>query len=50
MARKRLFVVGNGPLPFDMAESVDASDHVVRFNEPKASIGMSGTKTNWLFV
>jgi hypothetical protein len=49
-SRKRLFIVGNGPLPFDMSERVDASDHVVRFNEPKASIGMSGTKTDWLFV
>lgn len=50
MAKKRLFIVGNGPLPHDMSERVDASDHVVRFNEPKASIGMSGTKTSWLFV
>lgn len=50
MARKRLFVVGNGRLPFDMSERVDASDHVIRFNEPKQSIGMSGSKTTWLFV
>jgi len=50
MAKKRLFVVGNGPLLSDMTERVDASDHVIRFNEPKASIGQSGSKTNWLFV
>jgi hypothetical protein len=50
MARKRLFVVGNGVLLEDMSERVDASDAVLRFNEPKASIGMSGTKTTWLFV
>ncbi|WP_313958393.1 hypothetical protein [Chelativorans salis] len=50
MVRKRAFIVGNGSLPFDMSERVDASDHVVRFNEPKKSIGMSGTKTKWLFV
>jgi hypothetical protein len=50
MAKKKLFIVGNGPLLSDMSEQVDGSDHVIRFNEPKASIGMSGTKTNWLFV
>jgi hypothetical protein len=48
--KKRLFVVGNGPLPEDLSARVDASDHVIRFNEPKASIGMSGTKTDWLFL
>lgn len=50
MTRKRLFIVGNGVLLEDMSERVDASDAVMRFNEPKASIGMSGTKTKWLFV
>ncbi|WP_235912067.1 hypothetical protein [Mesorhizobium xinjiangense] len=45
-----MFVVGNGVLLEDLSERVDASDHVLRFNEPKASIGMSGTRTNWLFV
>jgi hypothetical protein len=50
MARKRLFIVGNGVLLEDMSERVDSSDAVMRFNEPKASIGMSGTKTKWLFV
>jgi hypothetical protein len=49
-AKKRLFIVGNGVLLEDMSERVDASDAVMRFNEPKASIGMSGTKTKWLFV
>lgn len=48
--KKRLFIVGNGPLPHDLRERVDASDHVIRFNEPKASIGMSGTRTDWLFL
>lgn len=48
--KKRLFVVGNGPLPHDLSERVDASDHVIRFNEPKASIGMSGARTDWLFL
>ncbi|WP_034657825.1 hypothetical protein [Chelativorans sp. J32] len=50
MTRKRLFIIGNGRVPFDMSEQVDSSDHVVRFNEPKQSIGMTGTKTTWLFV
>ncbi|WP_309083171.1 glycosyltransferase family 29 protein [Chelativorans sp.] len=50
MARKKAFIVGNGPILFDMSSHVDACDHVVRFNEPKTSFGMSGTKTNWLFV
>lgn len=48
--KRRLFIVGNGLLPFDMSERVDASDHVIRFNEPKQSIGLSGTRTDWLFV
>jgi hypothetical protein len=50
MTRKKLFIVGNGVLLEDMSARVDASDAVMRFNEPKASIGMSGTKTTWLFV
>ncbi|MBN9077893.1 MAG: hypothetical protein BGN87_22880 [Rhizobiales bacterium 65-79] len=48
--KKRLFVVGNGPISRDMSGEVDAADFVVRFNEPKQSIGMSGTKTDWLFI
>lgn len=48
--RKKLFIVGNGPLPHDMSDAVDSADFVVRFNEPKASKGMSGTKTDWLFL
>lgn len=47
---KTLFIVGNGPLPRDLGAEVEAADFVVRFNEPKASIGMSGTKTDWLFL
>lgn len=47
---KEVFIVGNGPLPHDLSERVDAAAHVVRFNEPKASIGWSGTRTDWLFI
>lgn len=50
MARKKLYIVGNGPITGDISPEIDASDFVVRFNEPKASIGMSGTKTDILFL
>lgn len=48
--RKRVFVVGNGPLARDLGAEVEAADFVVRFNEPKAAKGMSGTRTDWLFL
>jgi hypothetical protein len=48
--KKQMFVVGNGPIKEDMSGIVDAADFVVRFNEPKKSIGMSGVKTDWLFI
>lgn len=48
--KKQLFIVGNGPISHDMSGMVDGADFVVRFNEPKVSIGMSGTKSDWLFV
>jgi hypothetical protein len=47
---KRVVVVGNGPLPRDLTEHVESADFVLRFNEPKASKGMSGTKTDMLMV
>jgi hypothetical protein len=50
MARKQLYIVGNGPITGDMSPRIDGSDFVVRFNEPKASAGMSGTKTDILFL
>jgi hypothetical protein len=50
VTRKKLFIVGNGVLLDDMSERIDGCDAVMRFNEPKVSIGMSGTKTTWLFV
>jgi hypothetical protein len=50
MARKTLYIVGNGPVGRDMSAEIDAADFVVRFNEPKASIGMSGVKTDILFL
>jgi hypothetical protein len=33
-----------------MSPEIDGSDFVVRFNEPKASVGMSGTRTDILFL
>lgn len=47
---KRLVIVGNGPLSRDLSAEIDSADFVVRFNEPKRSIGMSGTRTDWLIM
>jgi len=47
---RRMVIVGNGPLAFDICERVDSADYVLRFNEPKASVGMSGVKTDLLLV
>ncbi len=46
----RVVVVGNGPLPRDLSDDIDSADFVLRFNEPKASKGMSGVKTDMLMV
>lgn len=48
--KKTLIIVGNAPLPRDLSKEVDAADFVVRFNEPKQSIGMSGTRTDLLML
>jgi len=48
--KKTLVIVGNAPLPRDLSAEVDAADFVVRFNEPKQSIGMSGTRTDLLML
>ncbi len=48
--RKTIFIVGNGPIKDNLSEVVDQSDLVLRFNEPKSSKGMSGAKTDILFV
>jgi len=48
--KKTLIIVGNAPLPRDLSREVDAADFVVRFNEPKQSIGMSGTRTDLLIL
>jgi hypothetical protein len=50
MAARRVVVVGNGPLPRDLSAEVDSADEVVRFNEPKAAKGMSGTRCDRLFI
>lgn len=49
-AARVVAVVGNGPVARDLSERVEAADIVVRFNEPKASIGMTGSRTDILFV
>lgn len=48
--KKRMVIVGNGPLSRDFSHEVDAADFVIRFNEPKASIGMSGVRTDRLIM
>ena len=48
--RKTIFVVGNGLINDNLSEVIDQSDIVVRFNEPKSSLGKSGVKTDILFV
>ncbi|MBN9044527.1 MAG: glycosyltransferase family 29 protein [Rhizobiales bacterium] len=48
--KKTLVIVGNAALPRDLSTEVDAADFVVRFNEPKQSIGMSGTRTDLLML
>jgi len=48
--KKTLIIVGNAPLPRDLSAEVDAADFVVRLNEPKQSIGMSGTRTDILML
>lgn len=48
--RKRMVIVGSGPISRDFSAHVDAADFVLRFNEPKQGIGLSGTKTDWLMM
>lgn len=48
--KKTVVLVGNAPLRSDFSQKIDEADYVVRFNEPKQSIGMSGTKTDLLMV
>lgn len=47
---KRMVIVGNGPLSRDLSAEVDAADFVLRFNEPKEAIGMSGVRTDRLMM
>ncbi|MBV2142447.1 glycosyltransferase family 29 protein [Falsochrobactrum sp. TDYN1] len=47
---KTLVIVGNGPLNRDLSAQVDGADLVLRFNEPRVSIGMSGSKTDMLML
>lgn len=47
---KRMVIVGNGPVGRDLSTLVDAADFVLRFNEPKASVGMTGVRTDRLMM
>jgi hypothetical protein len=48
--RKTAIIVGNGELTRDLSEIVDSAQFAMRFNEPKASIGMSGSRTDILML
>lgn len=48
--KKTLVIVGNGPLTRDLSSEIDSADYVLRFNEPRESIGMSGSKTDLLML
>lgn len=50
MSRKTAIIVGNGQLARDLSPIVEAADFVLRFNEPKLSVGMSGTRTDLLML
>ena len=50
MNRKTAIIVGNGELTRDLSEIVDSAQFAMRFNEPKASIGMSGSRTDILML
>ena len=50
LLRKTVMIVGNGQLPRNLSPIVDSSDFVLRFNEPKLSVGMSGTRTDLLML
>lgn len=50
MPRKTVIIVGNGRLAEDLSPVVDSADFVLRFNEPKLSVGLSGTRTDLLML
>jgi hypothetical protein len=43
-------IVGNGPVAEGLAKCIDASDMVIRFNEPAGAPDRIGTRTDILFV
>jgi hypothetical protein len=48
--RKRIVIVGNGPVEAGLAERIDSADIVIRFNEPGGLPGRVGTRTDILFL
>jgi hypothetical protein len=47
---KRVVIVGNGPVPPGSADSIEAADAVIRFNNPKQPLEQVGTKTDIIFM
>ena len=48
--RKTAVIIGNGRLHRDLSEIVDNADFTMRFSEPTASAGMSGSRTDILVL
>lgn len=50
MVARTVAIVGNGPLAYGLAARIDASDMVIRFNEPAFQPERSGRRTDILFL
>ena len=50
LPRKTAIIVGNGCLAQDVSAVVDSADFVLRFNAPKLSVGLSGSRTDLLML
>ncbi|WP_430763055.1 hypothetical protein [Rhizobium sp. BR 315] len=48
--RKTAVIIGNGKLHRDLSEIVDNAEFTMRLEEPKASAGMSGSRTDILML
>lgn len=50
LSRKTVLIIGNGQVSADLSDFVDSAEFVVRFNEPKLSIGLTGSRTDLLLL
>lgn len=49
-ARRRLAIVGNGPLAAGARDRIETADAVIRFNDPVHSPALAGSRTDILFL